>query len=142
MTDERRPDGPEERRARRQEEIRNEREAQNPVAETEDTPTVEETEDTTPVEEAPIDLPTDSDSDGDGGAKERPRTTLGAAIERLADEVGGQLDGAIDIGKLKQAAKAPGNRALDEWLGMGINFLKGGFETALGKRGDDRGKPD
>jgi hypothetical protein len=88
-------------------------------------------------EETPVDLPTDSDSDGDSGT-EGAGTKLGEAIGKLADDFGDQINGAVDVGRLKAAAKAPGNRALDEWLGMGVNFLKGGFESALGKRGSER----
>jgi hypothetical protein len=90
-----------------------------------------------PVEEAPADMPTAGDSDGDGRT-EGAGTKLGEAIGKLADDFGDQINGAVDVGRLKAAAKAPGNRALDEWLGMGVNFLKGGFESALGKRGSER----
>jgi hypothetical protein len=106
--------------------------------------TTENTNEETPVEEAPkleeeapVDMPTDSDSSGDNGAEERTGSSIGEALGKLADDLGEQLEGAVDVDQLKNAAKAPGNRALDEWLGMGINFLKGGFESALGKRGKE-----
>ncbi len=85
-----------------------------------------------PVEEAPISVPTDSDSDGDGGEEVTtiPRLNLG----KIAHDINEQLDGVIDTDRLKAAAKAPGNRALGEWMDMGIAGIKGAFEGALGKR--------